>query len=25
VPFREVAVHPSANEPPLTLSDPSGP
>jgi phosphomethylpyrimidine synthase len=25
VPFREVAVHPSANEPPLTLYDPSGP
>src|ERR1700754_2776945 len=25
VPFREVAVHPSADEPPLTLYDPSGP
>ena len=25
VPFREVAVHPSANEPPLTIYDPSGP
>ena len=25
VPFREVAVHPSANEPALTLYDPSGP
>ncbi len=25
VPFREVAVHPSANEPPLTQYDPSGP
>jgi len=25
VPFREVAVHPSAQEPPLTLYDPSGP
>ena len=25
VPFREVAVHPSANEPPVTLYDPSGP
>ena len=25
VPFREVAVHPSANEPPVTLNDPSGP
>ena len=25
VPFREVAVHPSAGEPPLTLYDPSGP
>ena len=25
VPFREVAVHASANEPPLTLYDPSGP
>ena len=25
VPFREVALHPSANEPPLTLYDPSGP
>jgi phosphomethylpyrimidine synthase len=25
VPFREVAVHPSAAEPPLTLYDPSGP
>jgi len=25
VPFREVAVHPSANEPPLTLYDPGGP
>ena len=25
VPFREVAVHPSPNEPPLTLYDPSGP
>src|SRR4030095_10755830 len=25
VPFREVAVHPSANEPPLTLYDTSGP
>ena len=25
VPFREVAVHPSAKEPPITLYDPSGP
>jgi phosphomethylpyrimidine synthase len=25
VPFREVAVHPTANEPALTLYDPSGP
>ncbi|WP_421738533.1 phosphomethylpyrimidine synthase ThiC [Caulobacter sp.] len=25
VPFREVAVHPSANEPPVTVYDPSGP
>ncbi|MFO1013948.1 MAG: phosphomethylpyrimidine synthase ThiC [Caulobacteraceae bacterium] len=25
IPFREVAVHPSAGEPPLTLYDPSGP
>ena len=25
VPFREVAVHPSAPEPPVTLYDPSGP
>jgi phosphomethylpyrimidine synthase len=25
VPFREVAVHPTAGEPPLTLYDPSGP
>ena len=25
VPFREVAIHPSAGEPPLTLYDPSGP
>ena len=25
VPFREVAVHPSAGEPPMTLYDPSGP
>ncbi len=25
VPFREVAVHPSADEPPVTLYDPSGP
>ncbi|HEX4196046.1 MAG TPA: phosphomethylpyrimidine synthase ThiC [Caulobacteraceae bacterium] len=25
VPFREVAVHPSAGEPPVTLYDPSGP
>ena len=25
VPFREVAVHPSAGEPPLTIYDPSGP
>ena len=25
VPFREVAVHPSANESALTLYDPSGP
>ncbi|HEV2364953.1 MAG TPA: phosphomethylpyrimidine synthase ThiC [Caulobacteraceae bacterium] len=25
VPFREIAVHPSAGEPPLTLYDPSGP
>src|SRR3954451_4848494 len=25
VPFREVAVHPSANEPALTLYNPSGP
>jgi phosphomethylpyrimidine synthase len=25
VPFREVAVHPSANEPPVTLYDSSGP
>jgi phosphomethylpyrimidine synthase len=25
VPFREVALHPSANEPPLTIYDPSGP
>jgi len=25
VPFREVAVHASANEPPLTIYDPSGP
>jgi phosphomethylpyrimidine synthase len=24
VPFREVAVHPSANEPPVTIYDPSG-
>ncbi|UPT62459.1 MAG: phosphomethylpyrimidine synthase ThiC [Hyphomonadaceae bacterium JAD_PAG50586_4] len=24
VPFREVAVHPSANEPPVTVYDPSG-
>jgi phosphomethylpyrimidine synthase len=23
VPFREVAVHPSANEPPVTIYDPS--
>ena len=25
VPFREVAVHPSANEPPVVMYDPSGP
>ncbi len=25
VPFREVHVHPSANEPPVTIYDPSGP
>ncbi|MGE0740145.1 MAG: phosphomethylpyrimidine synthase ThiC [Hyphomonadaceae bacterium] len=25
VPFREVAPHPSANEPPVTIYDPSGP
>jgi phosphomethylpyrimidine synthase len=25
VPFREIAAHPSAGEPPLTLYDPSGP
>jgi phosphomethylpyrimidine synthase len=25
VPFREVALHPSANEPPITIYDPSGP
>ena len=25
VPFREIAVHPSAGEPPVTLYDPSGP
>jgi|CXWL01.1.fsa_nt_gi phosphomethylpyrimidine synthase len=25
VPFREVAVHPTANEPPVTIYDPSGP
>ena len=25
VPFREIAVHPSANEPPVTIYDPSGP
>src|SRR5579863_7423001 len=25
VPFREIAVHPSAGEPPLTLYDPAGP
>ena len=25
VPFREVAVHPSANEPPVTVYDPSRP
>ena len=25
VPFREVAVHPSANEPPVTIYDSSGP
>ena len=25
VPFREVRVHPSANEPPVTMYDPSGP
>ncbi len=25
VPFREVAVHPTANEPPITIYDPSGP
>jgi phosphomethylpyrimidine synthase len=25
VPFREVAVHPSASEPPVTIYDPSGP
>jgi phosphomethylpyrimidine synthase len=25
VPFREVAVHPSADEPPVTIYDPSGP
>ena len=25
VPFREIAVHPSAAEPPVTLYDPSGP
>ena len=25
VPFREVCVHPSANEPPVTIYDPSGP
>jgi phosphomethylpyrimidine synthase len=25
VPFREIALHPSANEPPITVYDPSGP
>lgn len=25
VPFREVLPHPSANEPPVTIYDPSGP
>jgi phosphomethylpyrimidine synthase len=25
IPFREVALHPSANEPPITIYDPSGP
>ncbi|MBP7704965.1 MAG: phosphomethylpyrimidine synthase ThiC [Caulobacter sp.] len=25
VPFREIALHPTANEPPLTVYDPSGP
>ena len=25
VPFREVALHPTANEPPVTIYDPSGP
>ena len=25
VPFREVAVHPAENEPPVTIYDPSGP
>ena len=25
VPFREVAVHPTAGEPPVTIYDPSGP
>jgi phosphomethylpyrimidine synthase len=25
VPFREVAVHPTAGEPPATMYDPSGP
>ena len=25
VPFREVAIHPTANEPPVTIYDPSGP
>jgi phosphomethylpyrimidine synthase len=25
VPFREIAVHPTANEPPVTVYDPSGP
>jgi phosphomethylpyrimidine synthase len=25
VPFRQIAVHPSANEPPVTVYDPSGP
>ncbi len=25
VPFREVRPHPSANEPPVTIYDPSGP